>query len=145
MGDNTNLAQYWVDEETPYIPEDTAKKLISNAEKAYGACHNCYGKGYSTFNDRRVGTDTDTDIGSPGGYIAVGNANAMKFCACDRGKQLENLIDKQVKFTVRSELISEATRNRDGLKDRGAFTGRWMYDYFDSRIKELIRDEKDGR
>lgn len=59
------------------------------AERAYGGCHNCYGKGYATVDDSWMGVDTDTDIGSPGGIVRGGNTNAMKFCDCDRGQQLE--------------------------------------------------------
>lgn len=62
---------------------------LTEARKAYGGCTNCYGKGYATVNDRWHGHDTDTDIGSPGGYVSGGNPNAMKFCTCERGKQLE--------------------------------------------------------
>lgn len=63
-------------------------KELAQIEKAYGGCHNCYGKGYATVNDAWHGYDTDQDIGSPGGYVSGGDRNAMKFCSCDRGEQL---------------------------------------------------------
>ena len=62
---------------------------IADTEKAYGGCHNCYGKGYATVNDRWIGHDTDQDIGSPGGTVTGGKASAMKFCTCGRGKQIK--------------------------------------------------------
>lgn len=68
------------------------RRAVQETEKAFGGCKNCYGKGYATVNDRWHGHDTDTDIGSPGGYVSGGNANAMKFCTCDRGKQLAKQI-----------------------------------------------------
>lgn len=45
-------------------------------------------------NNRWSGYDTDTDMGSPGGYVAGGNPKAMKFCDCDRGKQLKALTNQ---------------------------------------------------
>lgn len=71
------------------------QQKVTEIEKAYGGCHNCYGKGYATVNDRWHGHDTDMDIGSAGGYVTGGNANAMKFCKCDRGEQLAALKEKQ--------------------------------------------------
>jgi hypothetical protein len=67
-------------------------ETIAEVEKAYGGCHNCYGKGYATVNDRWIGRDTDSDIGSPGGIVSGGNPNHMKFCSCPRGIQLKMLI-----------------------------------------------------
>lgn len=71
----------------------TAKKLIREREaklaKAYGGCTNCYGKGYATVNDKWVAHDTDQDIGSPGGIVVGGRDFAIRFCDCERGKQLE--------------------------------------------------------
>lgn len=57
-------------------------------EKAFGGCTNCYGKGYATVNDRWSGYGTDGDIGGLEGHVSGGNPNAMKFCKCDRGKQI---------------------------------------------------------
>ena len=59
--------------------------------KAFGGCTNCYGKGYATVNDRWHRYGTDGDIGGFEGHISGGNANAMKFCKCERGKQLSAL------------------------------------------------------
>lgn len=87
-GDSLNKL---VDELEKVAAAHTAK-AVSDTAKAYGGCTNCYGKGYATVNDRWHGHDTDTDIGSPGGYVSGGNANAMKFCKCERGKQLEKLL-----------------------------------------------------
>lgn len=66
---------------------------IAETEKAYGGCHSCYGKGYATVNDKWLAFDTDQDIGSPGGTFSGGEDFAMKFCSCDRGKQLETQMD----------------------------------------------------
>lgn len=88
---------------------------ITQAEKAYGGCHNCYGKGYATVNDRWVGHDTDTDIGSPGGVITGGNPTAMKFCTCDRGKQLEALI-AQERVEAQAEIL-RGFRRRDFVSE----------------------------
>lgn len=65
------------------------KEAIEEIAKAYGGCTNCYGKGYATINNRWSGYATDGDIGGVEGYISGGKANAMKFCKCERGKQLK--------------------------------------------------------
>lgn len=67
----------------------------ADVEKAYGGCHNCYGKGYASVNNRWSGNDTDTDIGSPGGHVSGGNPNAMKFCDCARGQKLKKRFTSQ--------------------------------------------------
>lgn len=56
---------------------------VTKTEKAYGGCHICYGKGYATVNDRWAGADEWT-----GKRYETGSRNAMKFCSCERGKQL---------------------------------------------------------
>lgn len=56
---------------------------LEKTEKAYGGCHMCFGKGYATVNDRWAGTDEFT-----GKRYETGSRNAMKFCTCERGKQL---------------------------------------------------------
>jgi hypothetical protein len=63
------------------------QKAVDEAACAYGACTKCYGKGYATTIHYSSGHDTDTDIGSPGGHYKSQN-NVMRYCDCDRGKQL---------------------------------------------------------
>lgn len=75
---------------------------IAKTEKAYGGCHDCYGKGYATVNDRWHGNDTDQDIGSPGGHVSGGDSNAMKLCTCDRGQQLGGQIAKILGMSSKS-------------------------------------------
>lgn len=72
-------------------PESLAKKL-TEIEKAYGGCRNCYGKGYAT---ARVGTSS-----------RYGNAthDTIKYCICERGKQLEALTGKKLNDTRIDEL-----------------------------------------
>lgn len=55
-------------------------------EKAYGGCRKCYGKGYSTV---RHGLTGFNDFGGDGFESPI--RTHMKFCTCDRGKQLESL------------------------------------------------------
>lgn len=81
--------------------------------KAYGGCTNCYGKGYATVNDAWHGHDTDTDIGSPGGYVSGGDRNAMKLCSCDRGKQLEKMLAKHTQSLTKS-LLAEVEKQMVG-------------------------------
>lgn len=86
-------------------------------EKAYGGCHNCYGKGYATVNDRWSGNGSDGDIGGFEGHVSGGNPNAMKFCTCDRGKQLEALITTKVEKEVREARIDELSNINYGCED----------------------------
>lgn len=79
------------------IAKATIQQHFTAQAKAYGGCTNCYGKGYATVNDQWLAHDTDQDIGSPGGYISGGDANAMKFCTCERGQQLKARFKKQAK------------------------------------------------
>ena len=69
------------------------QKAVSETARAYGGCTNCYGKGYATAIGYMSGVDTGTDIGSPGGYLKHQN-NVMRYCDCDRGKQLMGLTGK---------------------------------------------------
>lgn len=86
-----------------YIDPVSGKKLynqayldreIAAAEKSYGGCHKCYGKGYATTIDYTSGYGTDGDIGGYEGLIRFKN-DVMRFCTCDRGKQLKQLIQAE--------------------------------------------------
>lgn len=55
-------------------------KKVQETEKAYGGCHNCYGKGYAT----------KQDFVSGGGK--KWRARPIVYCKCDRGLQLERVI-----------------------------------------------------
>lgn len=52
------------------------KKLI----KAFGGCTNCYGKGYATVKNISVGR----------GYFV--EADPVRPCTCDRGKQIKKWV-----------------------------------------------------
>jgi len=119
--------------------------------KAYGGCTKCYGKGYATVSDRWLGHDTDTDVGSPGGYVSGGEDFAMKFCSCDRGKQLERLttritaaakveeLEALKKMRVRGQVPVELRKtNREAPYRRGFNAGdvAWA-DNVNARIAQL--------
>lgn len=63
------------------------EKELAKTEKAYGGCHKCYGKGYATTADGIIGYD---DFGGEGFKSTI--TTKMKFCTCDRGKQLAELL-----------------------------------------------------
>lgn len=63
-----------------YIAEQ--KKKI---EQAYGGCHKCYGKGYSTVRRGR-------SYRKNGVYATHEINEEMNYCTCDRGKQLASLL-----------------------------------------------------
>lgn len=60
------------------------QKAREETEKAYGGCHYCYGKGYGTQIASWVGR----------GYYK--KLPTMKFCTCERGKQLEQLLHSEL-------------------------------------------------
>lgn len=63
-----------------YVP----KGELTELDKAYGGCHNCYGKGYATGNEFASGR---------GAKWRVSN---MRYCTCERGKQLQAQVDEAV-------------------------------------------------
>lgn len=66
---------------------------LQTVEKAYGSCHKCYGKGYASVRHgetyRGKTTNMRTDI---------------KYCTCERGKQLEELSALEIN-KARQELL----------------------------------------
>lgn len=74
--------------------ESAIQEARKETEKAYGGCQKCYGKGYATAIDYMSGHDTDQDIGSPGGKFRFQN-KIMRYCDCDRGKQLVSLTNSE--------------------------------------------------
>ena len=70
---------------------ERVNKAISDAkkeaEKAYGGCHNCYGKGYATTIDYTSGSP---DFIGDRGFKRQNDI--MRFCDCERGKQLKTLV-----------------------------------------------------
>lgn len=59
---------------------------LEEIKKAFGGCTKCYGKGYHTTLDFTVGHE---DFGGEGFFK---QNPVMRFCTCDRGKQLKELL-----------------------------------------------------
>lgn len=83
------LTPYKLDEPLdPMVNEaiNDLESLFTNhtakAEKAYGGCRNCYGKGYATKQDFVQAVRSGKKYPS----------DPMKYCTCDRGQQLEKLV-----------------------------------------------------
>lgn len=71
------------------------KALVSaerETAKAFGGCHLCYGKGYSTI---WAGTTGSADFHGDKD-VSVPPNDTVKYCNCDRGKRLEELSKKGV-------------------------------------------------
>lgn len=105
-------------------------------------CSNCYGKGYSSYLNTTVGHDTDTDIDSPGGSHSR-TTNEMKFCGCDRGKQLAEFVERaekqasaQALFHYRADLMAE------NLVSYDADGSNCVWDY-DGIGRMVVGDEDD--
>lgn len=128
---------------------DFMAKEVSQTEKAYGGCHNCYGKGYATAPDLWAGYDTDTDIGSPGGPISGGEPVTMKYCTCERGKQLDQMVAKEVAAARLDERKQIALDNYHGhtFSDSTNWKGKFekFIDNNERRIAQLtLRDGEEG-
>lgn len=67
--------------------------VIDKITKSFGGCTKCYGKGYSTVKSQVIGYGTDGDIGGFEGKFKQDTPVQMKFCDCDRGQQLQGLIN----------------------------------------------------
>lgn len=68
-------------------------KAVLETVKAYGACTNCYGKGYSTVRHSETYRGATHNM-----------RTEMKFCNCDRGEQLARLMGEAVLKTRIDEL-----------------------------------------
>lgn len=82
------------EEQTIEVILDRFAAIREETAKAYGGCENCFGKGYASV---RAGF---TIRGT-----TYGHGNKMKFCICDRGKQLEKQFDR-----VRAETLDAAEK-----------------------------------
>jgi len=100
----------WSDEQTKIalLKQDKVRKtlqaerqkqeeMVEETEKAFGGCKKCYGKGYSTVTDS---TTYHADFIGDKTY-SVPN-NPMRFCDCERGKQLQKYTNQ-----IRKEAVEE--------------------------------------
>lgn len=75
--------------ETHYAARDRTK--AQELEKAYGGCHNCYGKGYATEIHAEIAyADFGDELGGADSRKTEGLR--LNFCKCSRGRQLEKLM-----------------------------------------------------
>lgn len=89
------------DEAVGFFPDLDPKKYkeysglsrMEKLERAYGGCRKCYGKGYSTY---RYGVKTSADMVGDKEYIDPIETH-MNYCICDRGVQLQQLVEKKTK------------------------------------------------
>lgn len=64
---------------------------LEKIEKAFGGCTKCYGKGYATTKVWHTGRGLHKEV------------NQMRFCSCDRGKQLRTLRQEELREAVEKE------------------------------------------
>lgn len=62
--------------------------LMHKIITAFGGCEKCYGKGY--------GTETTFSGGGYGSRQFLKKNPSMRFCSCDRGKQLAEIIEAEL-------------------------------------------------
>lgn len=74
----------------PAYKEQVKSFLLSEIEKidkAYGGCHNCWGKGYSTV--KQFASGQGESLMGQGDVSIHYELPNMRFCACERGKALK--------------------------------------------------------
>ena len=85
-----NYKQYeWLTQTLQTERQKREEAVIAEREKtakAYGGCTNCYGKGYATVIDSTI---HHADFVGDKTYITPNDP--VRFCSCERGKQLEAL------------------------------------------------------
>lgn len=94
----TDVRVHWSYEQRKAVRvliQDEILKARKETEKAFGGCHSCYGKGYATYS---------------GEYAARGMRwpdQKIKFCDCERGKQLEAQLNQPntSKETTNGDLV----------------------------------------
>jgi len=59
---------------------------IEKTVKAFGGCRKCYGKGYSTWRHGETYRGSTKNL-----------RNDIKYCTCERGKQLQEVIAEEVR------------------------------------------------
>lgn len=99
--------------------------------KAYGGCTNCYGKGYSTYKGEYKARDMRWQD------------ERMKFCDCERGKQLERLLEQR-EIDIRIEELERVGHWDDAI----CSDVWWAYDVKrEERIAELeaLKGKQDAR
>lgn len=88
-------------------------KLSADAEKAYGGCHKCYGKGYSTV---RYGHRVSSDFVGDKGYIDPIKTH-YHFCECERGKQIQKML-----ADARREVVEKVKKIRRYKTEAGTYS-----------------------
>ena len=76
-----------------YFFSNGYKEGFDAAMKACGGCLSCYGKGYATTIQYAKGRG-ETDMGQ-GDIVVNKQLPIMRFCRCERGKQLKLLTNKK--------------------------------------------------
>lgn len=71
--------------ETLTALERLVTEEVQLTEKAFGGCKKCYGKGYATWRHGETYRGATHNM-----------RNDIKFCDCDRGKQLSGLVTEEV-------------------------------------------------
>lgn len=71
--------------------EESTEHAKKSERAAFGGCTKCYGKGYATVMLGEIGHG---DFHPDEGWVDLPSVK-MKFCSCNRGKQLESLINNQ--------------------------------------------------
>lgn len=66
------------------LVREAHKRGVAVGEKAFGGCHNCYGKGYSTVLQFAEGGGSRTKL------------EVMRYCWCARGIQLSAQVRAKV-------------------------------------------------
>jgi len=86
-------------------------------EKAFGGCRKCYGKGYSTWRHGETYRGKTSNM-----------RNDIKFCDCERGEQLQDILESQ-----QAQMMDKINSAIDNVK--------YMKFFSSSRALEELRDD----
>lgn len=126
-------------------------QIQTEIEKAYGGCRKCYGKGYST---QKVQATMHDDFGNEGVEGKTIDLIPYHPCSCDRGKQIERMMEFFEKFYLgrknfgvedtimrmkKAFEIMMRTHGMFGTKPRGYWIDRiWSKD-FEPIVRSMLK------
>lgn len=96
------IRRHMDDSENAEVVINKIKSFLSQTEKAFGGCKNCYGKGYATTKRQATGRNYFEEL-SP-----------ILPCKCSRGEQIKELLS-QAKAEGRKEMAEEIKKQVEDM------------------------------
>lgn len=115
---------------------DATVAIMEEAERAYGGCRSCYGKGWASVIDSTIAyADFGDELG--GARSRKTEKLQMKLCTCERGKQLQRRFREAERAAKENEKAClELIDERDSLERRLDSLSEAVAAYFNKDIGE---------